>query len=140
MFLSRAFITTVYVITALVHLLPATGVLGARQLERLYQLRIDASQVELLLMRHRAVLFSLVGFLLMDAAWRPELRSLAGRLGACEHALLLCARPLLPGAQRCADQGGGDRSGLKRRVRHRAHARAARHARLRPSHTKVRRR
>jgi hypothetical protein len=102
MSLSRAFITTVYVITALVHLLPATGVLGARQLERLYQLQIDASQVELLLlMRHRAVLFSLVGFLLMYAAWRPELRSLAGGLGLVSmlsYCVLVLFSPALNGA------------------------------------------
>lgn len=74
--------TTTYIITGVVHLLPATGVLGARQLERLYRLELDVSQVELmLLMRHRAVLFGLVGALLMYAAWRPELRVVAGVIG-----------------------------------------------------------
>lgn len=58
---------------AIIHLLPAAGILGPATLERLYGLPVDTPELALLL-RHRAVLFLLLGLGLLGAfrwtAWR----------------------------------------------------------------------
>lgn len=64
------------VIAGVIHLLPLPGVLGAASLQRLYGVSL-ADPALLVLMQHRAVMFGLLGLLLVAAAWRPELRLLA---------------------------------------------------------------
>lgn len=63
-------------IAALIHLVPLVGVLGADALERLYGLRFEDPD-RLLLMRHRAVLFGLLGLGLLVAiriaSWRTPM-------------------------------------------------------------------
>lgn len=58
---------------AIINLMPAAGILGAATLERLYGLPVDTPELALLL-RHRAVLFLLLGLGLLGAlrwpAWR----------------------------------------------------------------------
>ena len=61
---------------AVIHLLPLSGVLGAGSLARLYDLDFSSPDLEIL-MRHRAVLFGMLGALLLAAAWRPTLRPMA---------------------------------------------------------------
>ena len=63
-------------LAALIHLLPVAGVLGAERLQALYGIPIGDPNL-LLLMRHRAVLFGVVGVLLATAAFVPALRSVA---------------------------------------------------------------
>lgn len=63
----------------IIHLLPVSGVLGAEKLAALYGIAADDAGLVLLL-RHRAVLFGLLGLLLVAAAFRPALQNLA--LGA----------------------------------------------------------
>ncbi len=62
------------VLVALIHLLPLPGVLGADALHRLYGLPVDDPDLALLL-RHRAVLFGLLGAGMIASvvwpAWRP---------------------------------------------------------------------
>jgi hypothetical protein len=62
------------VLVAVIHLLPLPGVLGADWLARLYGLPIDNPDLSLLL-RHRAVLFGLLGAGMVASvvwpAWRP---------------------------------------------------------------------
>lgn len=68
------------VIAGLIHLLPLPGVLGAAMLQRLYGVPlVDAAL--LVLMQHRAVVFGLLGALLLLAAWRPDLRVIAAGAG-----------------------------------------------------------
>jgi hypothetical protein len=62
-----------FVLVGLVNLYPLSGVLGAEALQRLYGHAFD-DPAQLLLMRHRAVLFGLLGALLVAAAWRPAWR------------------------------------------------------------------
>lgn len=63
-------------IAGVIHLLPVMGVLGADRLATLYGL--DFSDPSLaILMRHRAVLFGLLGAFLVVAAFRPTLQPLA---------------------------------------------------------------
>ncbi|MEE4380893.1 MAG: phosphopantetheine adenylyltransferase [Pseudomonadales bacterium] len=67
-------------LVALLHLLPAIGVLGGAQLQRLYGVEPPGGAVELLL-RHRAVSFGLLGAFLASAAFRPELHGPALLVG-----------------------------------------------------------
>lgn len=64
------------VIAGIVNLLPTVGVAGASWLRSLYGFEIANPDLEILL-RHRAVLFGLVGLLLLAAALRPGLRNAA---------------------------------------------------------------
>lgn len=64
------------VIAGIVNLLPTIGVAGASWLRSLYGFEIANPDLEILL-RHRAVLFGLVGVLLLVAALRPGLRNVA---------------------------------------------------------------
>jgi hypothetical protein len=72
-------VTLALLAAGLVHLLPAAGVLGAQRLAALYGVAI-ADPSLLLLMRHRALLFGVLGVLMLAAAWSPPLQPWA--LGA----------------------------------------------------------
>jgi len=63
-------------LAGIIHLFPLPGVLGAGQLTRLYGVSADDPNLGILL-RHRAVLFGLLGALLIAAAFRPDLRPIA---------------------------------------------------------------
>ncbi len=63
-------------LVGLIHLLPVSGVLGAERLSALYGLAVSEPNMEIL-MRHRAVLFGLLGLFLMYAAFQPSMRTLA---------------------------------------------------------------
>jgi hypothetical protein len=62
------------VLVGLIHLLPLPGVLGSGALSRLYGIPVEGPDLALLL-RHRAVLFGLLGAGMLAAAalpaWRP---------------------------------------------------------------------
>jgi hypothetical protein len=64
----------------IINLLPASGVLGRSWLQSLYGFDIGGADLEILL-RHRAVLFAIVGVLLMAAAALPWLRPVAIAVG-----------------------------------------------------------
>ncbi|NHZ94065.1 phosphopantetheine adenylyltransferase, partial [Massilia sp. CCM 8733] len=63
-------------VAALIHLIPVTGVLGESSLAQLYGVRLHDRNL-LILMQHRAVMFGLVGLLLIAAALIPAYRPLA---------------------------------------------------------------
>jgi len=69
-----------FLVAGLVHLVPSVGVLGAPQLARLYGVPVEGPEL-LLLMRHRAVLFAILGALLIAAAFLPALRRPVGFAG-----------------------------------------------------------
>jgi hypothetical protein len=80
----------VLIAAGIVHLLPAVGVLGARQLQRLYGLPLSDADL-LVLMRHRALLFGLLGAGLIVAAFHPALRTamlIAGLVSTAGFCLL----------------------------------------------------
>ena len=81
------------VLVALIHLLPVVGVGGRARLESLYGTAIDEPNL-LLLMRHRAVLFGLLGAFLLAAAFdrRLHLAGLVAGLVSVGSFLLLAGR------------------------------------------------
>lgn len=67
-------------IVGVIHLLPLSGALGVDRLAALYGVDIVDPNLALL-MRHRAVLFGLLGLFLVLAAWQPRLQPLAFGVG-----------------------------------------------------------
>ena len=72
----RWFWTLGLAVLALIHLAPVAGVSGIEALQRLYGVEVAGSDLELLL-RHRAVLFALVGGPMILAMFVPLYRWLA---------------------------------------------------------------
>lgn len=64
------------IVVAIIHLLPLSGLLSADRLSSLYGIVVSDPNLEIL-MRHRAVLFGLLGTFLLYAAVRPTLQPLA---------------------------------------------------------------
>ena len=83
-------------LAALIHLLPVAGVLGADRLQALYGVALDDPNL-VLLMRHRAVLFGIVGALLVAAAFRPALRTIALLVGGASALSFLALAWSSPG-------------------------------------------
>ncbi len=72
----RYLVSAMLVIVGIIHLLPLSGILGSERLSALYGISIqDANLV--ILMRHRAVLFGLLGAFLIFAAWQPAFQTIA---------------------------------------------------------------
>ena len=67
-------------VAAVIHLLPLIGVLGGDRLQSLYGFAIEGPDLQIL-MRHRAVLFGLLGTLLAVAAFVPGLQPVALAVG-----------------------------------------------------------
>lgn len=66
-------VSAMFLVVAVIHLLPVSGVLGAKRLAALYGISFDDPNLAIL-MRHRAVLFGLLGAFLAAAAFRPALQ------------------------------------------------------------------
>lgn len=64
------------IIIGIIHLLPLSGFLGAERLATLYGIAFSDPNL-VILMRHRAVLFGLLGLFLILAAFKPAWQSLA---------------------------------------------------------------
>lgn len=71
--------TTLFLLVGLTNFVPLMGVLGATQLESLYDVSLAGE--ELLLMRHRAVLLGLIGVFILIAAIRVHWRAIATLVG-----------------------------------------------------------
>ena len=63
-------------VVGVIHLLPLAGVLGAERVAALYNVSIQDPNLAIL-MRHRAVLFGLLGGFLVAAAFLPALQTAA---------------------------------------------------------------
>jgi hypothetical protein len=69
-------IAILLLIVGIIHLLPLSGVLGATRLKALYALPFDEPNL-VILMRHRAVLFGLLGAFFVYAAFQPTVQPIA---------------------------------------------------------------
>jgi hypothetical protein len=76
----RGLTTALFLIVALINLLPGIGVWSATRLESLYGVPLPEANL-VILMRHRAVMLAIVGALLAYAALRPPLRPVAVAAG-----------------------------------------------------------
>ncbi len=79
------------IVVGVIHLLPLSGALGSERLAALYGIPVEDPNLAIL-MRHRAVLFGLLGGFLIYAAFRPTLQWLAllGGWGSVLSFLYLC--------------------------------------------------
>ena len=66
-------VTAALIVAGIIHLIPITGVLGADRLTSLYGLPLTEPNL-VILMRHRAVLFGLLGAFMVYASFRPALQ------------------------------------------------------------------
>ena len=69
-------ITFLLIIIAIIHLLPISGFFSSERLSTLYGIEIASTELEIL-MRHRAILFGLLGAFLAYAAFISSLQPLA---------------------------------------------------------------
>jgi hypothetical protein len=91
-------ISAVLLLVGVLHLLPLVGVVSRAQLMRLYGVEVDTPTLELLL-RHRAVLFGLLGAFLLVAAFRVPLQWAALVAAAVSVGSFLLLAWLVPGVQ-----------------------------------------
>lgn len=66
-------VTAMLLLASIIHLLPVSGVIGGERLAALYGVAITDPNIQIL-MRHRAVLFGLLGLFLAYAAFKPDLQ------------------------------------------------------------------
>ena len=76
----RYLMTAVLILVGIIHLLPLAGVSGAERIQSLYGVTLGDPNV-VILMRHRAVLFGLLGTFFIVAAFVPALQLSALILG-----------------------------------------------------------
>jgi hypothetical protein len=69
-------VTGALVVVGLINLAPVLGVISGARLQALYGLPLDNPDLVLML-RHRALLFGLLGAFILVAAFRPSLQPLA---------------------------------------------------------------
>ena len=72
----RYVVSAMLIVVGIIHLLPLSGALGTKRLASLYGLSFDESNLAIL-MRHRAVIFGLLGAFLILAAFKPEFQTVA---------------------------------------------------------------
>jgi hypothetical protein len=69
----RFIVASMLLAVGIIHLLPLSGVLSAARLFDLYGITFEDPNLEIL-MRHRAVLFGLLGIFLLTSAFLPNLQ------------------------------------------------------------------
>jgi len=72
----RYLISAMLMIAGVIHLLPLSGMFGGEKLSALYGLSLDEPNIAIL-MRHRAILFGILGFFLIFAAFKPAYQPIA---------------------------------------------------------------
>ena len=76
----RHLVSAMLVIVAIIHLLPLSGAIGSERLASLYGISFDEPNIAIL-MRHRAVLFGLLGLFMLFAAFAPRFQVAAFVIG-----------------------------------------------------------
>ena len=73
-------ITAILVLVGVINFYPVIGVLSAKMLSNLYLIEVQSNDL-LILLKHRAVLFGLLGGFIIYSAFKPELQWLAILMG-----------------------------------------------------------
>ncbi len=76
----RYLVSAMLVVVAIIHLLPLSGAIGSERLASLYGISFDEPNIAIL-MRHRAVLFGLLGLFMLFAAFAPRYQVAAFVIG-----------------------------------------------------------
>jgi len=76
----RYLVSAMLVIVAIIHLLPLSGVVSSERLASLYGITFAEPNIAIL-MRHRAVLFGLLGLFMLFAAFAPRFQVAAFVIG-----------------------------------------------------------
>lgn len=76
----NVFVSLALFITGVMHMMPVIGVLGIERLQTLYGIDRVSDDLELLL-RHRAVLFGIIGCLMLYSLFESRLRLIAVFVG-----------------------------------------------------------
>ena len=84
----KIIVSSILFILAVIHLLPVMGVLGSDSLTRLYGVSVSDSNTEILL-RHRAVLFAIIGLFLLLSVFKREYQPIAICIGLISVASFL---------------------------------------------------
>ncbi|MGI9195680.1 MAG: phosphopantetheine adenylyltransferase [Candidatus Nanopelagicus sp.] len=84
----KIIVSLILLIVSVLHLLPVVGVLGSNSLTKLYGVSILDSNNEILL-RHRAVLFAIIGLLLLLSVFKSEYQPAAICVGLISVASFL---------------------------------------------------
>ena len=92
----RHIATAALLFAGLIHLLPLTGVAGPERLSALYGVGISEPNLEILL-RHRAVLFGLLGAFFLYAAFNRNLQAAALIVGVISAGAFLVTAVLVGG-------------------------------------------
>ena len=74
--MAEKIITVLLLIVAVIHIIPISGFVGVARLESLYGIPVSGNNMEIL-MRHRAILFGILGIFFAYAAFTPSLQPLA---------------------------------------------------------------
>ena len=77
----RYLASAMLVVVAIIHLLPLSGVIGSERLASLYGMAFSEPNIAIL-MRHRAVLFGMLGLFLLFAALTPRFQVAAFVVGS----------------------------------------------------------
>jgi hypothetical protein len=72
----KKFVTGALLIVGVINLYPVVGIISVDQLEKLYGVPLDNGDL-IILMRHRAILFGLLGTFLIYSAFRSSIQTLA---------------------------------------------------------------
>ena len=73
-------LTIAFIVTGIIHMLPVIGVLGSDRIKALYDLHVTDPSL-LLLLKHRAILFGVVGIIMFAAIFNSAYQGLAVGLG-----------------------------------------------------------
>ena len=85
----RYLASAMLVVVGVIHLLPLSGALGSERLASLYGLQFNEPNLAIL-MRHRAVLFGLLGAFMVFAAFKPAYQTVAYVGGFISVVSFLC--------------------------------------------------
>jgi uncharacterized BrkB/YihY/UPF0761 family membrane protein len=70
------FVIAMLLVVGIIHVLPLSGAVGSERLAALYGIGFAEPNITIL-MRHRAILFGLLGVFILYAAFRPALQPMA---------------------------------------------------------------